>query len=233
MLSKSQAKWFFLVATGGFSAVFLFLTVDTIRQLPERTHENDLSESALRGRLIWDENNCMGCHTLLGEGAYYAPELTLAVERRGKPWLRTFLKDPQAMYPGRRKMVQYNFTEEEIEDVIDFLDWVGKIDTNGFPAKPRLQGLGASEALPTEAGVAALAAAPPVYGTICAACHAVGGSGGNVGPALDGVGTRITSADLDIWLKDPQSVKPGTTMPNLNLTDADRAALVTWLSSLK
>lgn len=43
----------------------------------------------------------MGCHTLLGEGAYYAPELTKVVERRSAAWIDRFLQDPEAMYPGR------------------------------------------------------------------------------------------------------------------------------------
>jgi nitric oxide reductase subunit C len=46
-----------------------------------------------------------------GEGAYYAPELTKVVERRGAAWISLFLKDPQKMFPGQRKMVQYNFTD--------------------------------------------------------------------------------------------------------------------------
>jgi nitric oxide reductase subunit C len=83
----------------------------------------------------------MGCHTILGEGAYYAPELTKVVDRRGEPWLRIFLKDPQAMFPGKRRMVQYDFSDEQIEDVIAFLGWIGEIDTNGFPpaSGPRIR----------------------------------------------------------------------------------------------
>jgi len=227
MLSKSQAKWFFLAATCGFSAVFLVLTVDTLRQLPDRTHQDQISETVRHGREIWDDNNCMGCHTILGEGAYYAPELTQVIERRGKPWLRVFLKDPQAMYPGRRKMVQYDFTDEEIEAVLDFLDWIGHIDTNGFPAKPRLQGLAGSSTASASTG------APKIYGELCVACHSQGGSGGNVGPALDGVGNRMTGPELSAWLEDPQAVKPNTAMPNLNLAEADRKELVGWLSKLK
>ena len=229
MLSKSQAKWFFLAATGGFSAVFLVLTVDTLRQLPERTHQDQITDSVRQGRQIWDENNCMGCHTILGEGAYYAPELTKAIDRRGKPWLRVFLKDPQAMYPGRRKMVQYDFTDEEIESVLDFLEWIGRIDTNGFPAEPRFKGLATS----STASPTGRTDAPKIYGELCVACHSQGGSGGNVGPALDGVGSRMSGSELSAWLKDPQAIKPNTAMPNLNLAEADRKELVGWLSKLK
>ncbi|MEZ4462509.1 MAG: cytochrome c [bacterium] len=138
MLSKSQAKWFFLIFTFGFSGVFLWLTVDTLMQVPERSNEDKLDASVIRGKEIWEENNCMGCHTLMGEGAYYAPELTKVVERRGETWIRTFIKDPAAMYPGQRQMVKYDFTDDQITDVIAFLRWVGNVDTNGFPAKPDL-----------------------------------------------------------------------------------------------
>ena len=37
-----------------------------------------------------------------------------------------FLKDPEALYPGQRKMVNYHFSDAEIADVIAFLKWVGK-----------------------------------------------------------------------------------------------------------
>ncbi len=230
MLSKSQAKLFFIATTAGFSLVFLGLTVDTLIQVPERSHAENISPAVIHGKELWEENNCMGCHTILGEGAYYAPELTRVVERRGVPWLQTFLRDPQAMFPGQRKMVKYNFTADEIDDIIAFLAWTGKVDTNGFPAAPDL-------ALPTPAlvstGGAALANTgnppPTTYTAICASCHALGGVGGAVGPALDGLSARYSAAELDRWLADPQSVKPGTAMPNLNLDASTRKELVTYL----
>lgn len=229
MLSKSQARLFYLVATVGFSGVFLVLTVDTILAVPEQTNQAAMTADVLRGRHIWDENNCMGCHTILGEGAYYAPELTKAVERRGEVWLRTFLRDPEAMYPGRRRMVDYEFTEDEISDVIAFLAWIGTIDANGFPFEPDLR---APAATASPESTASLEAAPEYFSAVCQACHAVGGLGGNVGPALDGVALRFSHEELDTWLADPASVRPGTTMPNLNLQDDVRAELVDWLATL-
>ncbi|MCB9765201.1 MAG: c-type cytochrome [Alphaproteobacteria bacterium] len=230
MLSKSQARLFFLTATAGFSGVFLFLTVDTIRQVPERSNEDAMTEQVVRGKEIWEKNNCMGCHTILGEGAYYAPELTRAYVRRGEDWLKIFLADPQAMYPGQRKMVQYDFSEQEIDDVIAFLKWIGEIDTNGFPREPDL-------ALPVQTAAASTSspgpAAPAIFSTVCVGCHALGGQGGVVGPALDGVGMRYSEAELRAWLADPQSIKPGTTMPNLTLSDADLDGLTAFLMAQK
>lgn len=228
MLSKSQARLFFLGGTLFFSAIFIALTVDTVRQVPALSHQDRMTADVVRGKHLWDRSNCMGCHTILGEGGYYAPELTRVVERRGKDWIAIFLKDPQAMFPGERKMVNYGFSDAQIADVIAFLDWIGGIDTQGFPPKPDL-------ALPAAAPVALAAVAPPpaMFGTVCVACHAVGGNGGRVGPALDGVAHRKSPAELDRWLADPASVKPGTAMPKLPMDDSTRAALVAWLSTLR
>ena len=81
MLSKSAARKFFLVGTILCSGAFILLTVDTIRQVPKLTKEENLTPQVIRGKHVWDRNNCMGCHTLMGEGAYYAPELTKVYER--------------------------------------------------------------------------------------------------------------------------------------------------------
>lgn len=234
MLSRSQARAFFIIFTAGFSLVFLGLTVDTLMALPERSHADAITPQVARGKALWEDNNCMGCHTILGEGAYYAPELTRVYERRGPIWIKTFIRDPEAMFPNERRMVKYDFSEEDLDALVAFFQWVGQIDTNGFPAEPDLKALAANA--PPAANTATgdpHAGAPPIFSALCTACHAVGGKGGVVGPALDGVGTRYTAESLDAWLKDPQAVKPGTKMPNLGLSEPDRKALNDWLMNLK
>lgn len=228
LLSKSQARLFFVGGTIFFSVIFIALTVDTVRQMPALSNEDRMTEAVVRGKHLWDKSNCMGCHTILGEGGYYAPELTRVVERRGKEWIAIFLKDPAAMFPGERKMVKYPFDDAQRADLIEFLAWIGEIDTQGFPPDPDLALPVAAVAVRTD-----LAPPPPVFGTLCVACHAVGGKGGAVGPALDGVARRKTPEELDRWLADPAAVKPGTAMPKLPLDESTRAALVAWLSTLQ
>lgn len=232
MLSKSQARTFFITMTAGFSCVFLWLTVDTVRQTPERSNAQTLSSEVVHGKELWEQNNCMGCHTLLGEGAYYAPELTKVYERRGAAWMKLFINDPQAMFPGQRKMVDYDFTDEELDALVAFFKWVGEIDTNGFPAEPDLK-QASLVPVPAGGGPDKIASAPSVFTGVCSACHSVGGNGGTIGPALDDVATRYTAESMDAWLKDPQAIKPNTAMPNLGLSDEVRAELTTWLMTLE
>ncbi len=138
MLSKSSAKAFFLIGTFLCTGTFVVLTIDTLNKVPEQTRVQNMNESVIRGKHLWDRNNCMGCHTLLGEGAYYAPELTKVFERRGEGFIRAMLTDPQSIYVGQRKMVKYDFTEAEKQDFIAFFKWIGEMDLNGFPPKPDL-----------------------------------------------------------------------------------------------
>lgn len=234
MLTKSQARLFFVLGTVIFSGVFLFLTVDTVKKVPKQTNQDKLTPEVLRGKEIWDKNNCMGCHTLLGEGAYYAPELTKTVERRGKEWLKVFLKDPQAMYPGDRKMVQYNFTDAQINDIIAFFDWIGKMDLNGFPAKHDLASeAGAAGTSSSNINDASAVAQPEKFKQLCVACHSLGNVGGTVGPALDTVGRKYDVAYLHKWIKDPALVKPGTKMPKMPLTEEEITQLSEFLSAKK
>lgn len=226
MLSKSAAKAFFLGGTALCSSVFLGMTYDTFQQIPKQTNAAGITDSVKRGKDLWDSNNCMGCHTLFGEGAYYAPELTRVYERRGPAFMTAMLKDPQAMFPGQRQMTNYHFKDAEIADLVAFFQWAGTVDLNGFPAKPSLG--------PTAPRAEAMAATqPPIFSQLCTSCHSIGGAGGTVGPALDGVGTRRDHDYLVRWLENPQAIKPGTTMPKLPLSEAQIGELAAFLSANK
>ena len=231
MLSKKAAKMFFLVGTAVCVGSFLLLTLDTIQKVPAQTHAENMTESVIRGKHIWEDSNCMGCHTLLGEGAYYAPELTKVYTRRGPTFIKAMLKNPEAMYPGERKMQNYHFTNQQIDDLTDFLKWIGEMDLNGFPAPANLMQVAIAN--PGGSGVEAVVPnsnRPQIFNQMCIACHSLGGQGGQVGPPLDDVGSRQARGDIEKWLKNPLAVKPDSRMPKLPLSDAEISELAAFLS---
>ncbi len=231
MLTKGQARAFFLGGTVFFFLIFIGLTYDSMKQIPDQTHGDQITPEVVRGKKIWEENNCMGCHTLFGEGAYYAPELTKVIERRGPVWIRLFLKDPEAMFPGERKMVNYHFDDAEIDDLLAFFTWIGQVDLNGFPADPPLRDKMAATMSKANPSGGSDVEMPAVMTTLCLACHSLDGVGGNVGPALDDSHTRYTPDQMRAWIADPQSVKPGTLMPQLPLSTEDLEAAVAYLQN--
>jgi len=97
-----------------------------------------------RGKLTIQGRNCMNCHTLLGNGAYYAPDLTKAWldpawidESVREGLMLAFLMDPTAnarTFGTGRRMPHLGLSEDEARAVIAFLKWMAAIDTNGFPA---------------------------------------------------------------------------------------------------
>ena len=139
--TKSVARNIYYGGSLFFILLFIVLTVDTTQRLPDRDNRVALTESAKHGKRVWEENNCIGCHTLLGEGAYFAPELGNVYLRFGKSKeaIKAFIKSrPVNGIPGRRSMPQFNFTEEELDALADFLEYTSGINTEQWP--PNIQG---------------------------------------------------------------------------------------------
>jgi nitric oxide reductase subunit C len=139
MLSKKQAKAFFLGGTLVTFLVFIGLTIYSFSKSNDQSNYGDITDSVVRGKEIWETNNCMGCHTLLGEGAYYAPELTKVIDRlnqryngAGEAVIKSILMSPVPWQPNGRKMVAYSMTDAEASDMVAFFKWIGNIDLNGF-----------------------------------------------------------------------------------------------------
>jgi len=144
-LTKGMSRNIYIGGTVFSLLLLTGLTVDTVRQTPHRENRVELTESVAKGKVLWEKNNCVGCHTILGEGAYYAPELGNVFHRRGysdtetfKAYMGGWMAAQPMSDPGRRKMPQFNLTDEEVGDMSAFLEWTAKIDTNNWP--PNIEG---------------------------------------------------------------------------------------------
>jgi len=118
------AVFFFLVLVG--------LTVDTVTSLPKTDNRENITEQVAAGKRLWERNDCIGCHTLIGEGAYFAPELGNVYTRFGESTeaIKGFIKSrPKNGIPGRRSMPQFNFSDEDLENIAQFLKYVDGIKT--------------------------------------------------------------------------------------------------------
>jgi len=114
--------------------------------------EDEAEQLVTLGKLTIQGKNCINCHTLLGNGSYYAPDLTKAwldpgwgAEEIREQLMISFLMDPATnarTFGSGRQMPNLGITEEEARGVVAFLKWMSAIDTNGFPHnfKPIKQG---------------------------------------------------------------------------------------------
>lgn len=92
---------------------------------------------------------------------------------------------------------------------------------------------------PTPQDAAKIEAGKKVYDTQkCAACHMIAGKGSKMSP-LDGVGTKLSAADIKLWITEPATMeaklatKPKIKMKAYKMADADLDALVAYMASIK
>ncbi len=140
-MNKKQTRIFALASTAIATLVFIALTIDSHRQFPKLTNAENITPAVTHGKDVWHKYNCINCHTLFGEGAYYAPDLTKITQHRGEQYLQAYMRDPSQFYDEqkhRRLMPQQNLAPQEITDLIAFLDWVSKVDNQGWPPRPIL-----------------------------------------------------------------------------------------------
>ena len=138
--TKAMARNIFYGGSVLFFLLFLALTFQTHSSLPDRDNRQAINDTVALGKKVWEENNCIGCHTLLGEGAYFAPELGNVYKRFGNSTdaIKAFIASrPKDGIPGRRSMPQFNLSDEELTAIAEFLKYVSGINTSNWPPNPQ------------------------------------------------------------------------------------------------
>lgn len=144
-LTKTAARNIFYGGSIFFFVVFCILVGDSVHQANVMAATHPISDSVAAGKRVWERHACFDCHTLYGEGARFAPEI-------GRVWLKyDGSKDPDgaraalkawfAAQPtgveDRHQMPQFNLSDKELDELIDFLRWTSTVDTQGWPPTPR------------------------------------------------------------------------------------------------
>jgi nitric oxide reductase subunit C len=62
--TKSMARNIFYGGSMFFFLLLLVLTFDTVKSLPKTDNRENLTEQVVKGKHVWENNNCIGCHTL-------------------------------------------------------------------------------------------------------------------------------------------------------------------------
>ena len=228
-MNKRQSRIFAIVATGVAAIAFIGMTLHSHTRFDELTNAQDITPEVTHGKDVWHKYNCINCHTLFGEGAYYAPDLTKIAQHRGEAYLKAYMRDPSKFYDEqrhRRLMPTQDLSEVEIANLVKFLDWVSKVDNQGWPPRPILvaggtmnvaaQGAaaGAAEAQdvrPVAAGNDPRALGEHLFRTavpVCTACHSLQPGVTLAGPSMAGMAERAA-----LTLESPEYTGSATDVP--------------------
>lgn len=144
-LNKSAARNIFYGGSLFFFLLFAALTAHSHWYMVNTsTDKEGLTESVVLGKHVWEANMCINCHTILGEGAYFAPELGNVWTRYGgrdnpeaaRAGIDAWIRAQPLGTPGRRQMPAFDFSDEEMSALIDFLQWTDSIDAQDWPPHP-------------------------------------------------------------------------------------------------
>jgi nitric oxide reductase subunit C len=154
-------------ALGMFALLGTMLVCTPARSLAAQSQNaSALPDDPLAGRQVFIEKGCPKCHAIWGEGGSLGPDLgkvgvwRSVMELAGVLWNHS----PAMIEKMReRRIARPTINTEEMANLAAFLYFLNYFDQPGDASK--------GEGLFSQKG--------------CVECHAVGGRGGNVGPALD------------------------------------------------
>ena len=142
VMTKSMARNIFYGGSLFFILIFVGLSVHSHRYIvTTSTNKATLTDSVAAGKHLWETHGCVNCHTILGEGAYFAPDLgnvmtRWAVEDDPEGAFDTLKAWMEAMPTGiewRRQMPYFGLTDQEYRELADFLLWTNTIRTQDWP----------------------------------------------------------------------------------------------------
>jgi len=142
VLTKSAARNIFYGGSIFFFVIFVGLVAHThYYALTTSTDAKGLTEPVAHGKRIWEKHVCVNCHSILGDGAYFAPGLGNVFIRYGGDedpkqageLIKAWMKSQPSGVAGRRQMPHFDLSEEELDNLVAFFEWVSRINTLNWP----------------------------------------------------------------------------------------------------
>lgn len=187
---------------------------------------SDYHPAGKAGQLM-EDMACFSCHSIDGRGGDMAPELTWEGTSVQRTWLVNFLKNPNTLRPALiRRMPRFNMTDAEANTLADYITTVYQTPAFDRDALDPARFNGAEAQHGREL----------FYGRYaCQSCHIVDPAKdkGYIGPTLTQVGIRLNAAWIFHWLKNAQSLRPGSLEPVWNMPDSDDQAITAFLMAQK
>lgn len=221
MLSAGAVAW---------GAAFVAFVVGSHREVgDDLAIVGRMGAGAADGRRAYERHHCGACHSILGAGAGYAPDLTRASQRLGGDAIRARLHDGEPRDEGR-KMPRKPLTRGEIDGLVDYLSFVARLDARERPPRYTRERVAAAlrRAAPSpEPGAALLER----WG--CLGCHAIGDRGERRAPRLEEIAARDDARFVAQYLAHPAQFAPWTSMPPCaGASITERLALGEFVASL-
>ena len=213
-------------------------------------HRSTLPETPRlnRGRQLLAEFNCTGCHRLqdIERPAMLGPDLTNVGTKVSRAWLYKWLKEPRTIvgasgnvavngYEAEEepRMPQFRLTENELRGLSAYLSSLRSLPAQPYRFDPRVVTAFEKRADLVEQGEVRFRQ------MFCSTCHSLAVTragetkliGGDIGPELSKVGSKVNRDWLVAWLRNPQIYLPHSKMPRYEWSDEDLFKVTAYLTA--
>lgn len=231
-MTLNNARLIFWAGTLVSAAIFGWLTYDFHQKEEQYAHNSRIDDQVVAGKKLWHKYNCNDCHTILGFGAYYAPDMTKAYYRLGENNIISIVTHPEKIYRNSfRKMPNLGVTEAEAKDLVKFLHWTADIENRNWPPQDEkyVKAAKLRAAQPDKAQKTDI-----VLGT-CGGCHSFINQGRDIAGDFSELakGIDYDRETLIRFMQDPQAVNPGSDMPPQNVTPETAGIIADFILSLR
>ena len=198
------------------------------------------------GRQLIAKYNCIGCHKLQGisQPAMLGPDLTNIGTKVSREWIYKWLSEPRTLtnvagevtvdgMVTASRMPKFSLSEEELRDLSAYLSVQRMVPVQPYRIDPR------AVARVNGRGDAADQGQVRFNQRFCVTCHSLtvtrGGEtaiiGGDVGPELTKVGSKVRPEWLIAWLRDPERYLEHTKMPQYEWSDEDLYQVTQYITT--
>ncbi len=188
------------------------------------------------GRQLIVKFNCVACHRLqdIDRPAMLGPDLTSVGTKVSREWIYKWLKDPRTLTDADGnvtvdgmdtdpRMPKFNLSDVELRALSAYLSLQRAKPVQPYRFKPNVV------AAVMKGGDAADQGQIRYNQMFCVTCHALAVDrsgettliGGDIGPELTKVGSKVNPEWLVAWLRDPQSYLQHTRMSRYDWSDRD------------
>jgi mono/diheme cytochrome c family protein len=213
-------------------------------------HHADLPQTPqlTRGRQLLSELNCQACHKLPGieRPLMRGPDLSSVGTKVSREWIYKWLKEPRTIVDKDGNVTVNGYETEDEPRMPKFR-----------LSEPELLGLSAYLSVQKAKALVPYKISPGVVAAwsknaelisqgelrfrqmFCSTCHSLAVTragetkliGGDIGPELTKVGSKVNPDWLVNWLRDPESYQPHTRMPRYGWSDEDLYKVTQYITT--
>jgi mono/diheme cytochrome c family protein len=213
-------------------------------------HQAELAQTPRldQGRKLLLTLNCVGCHRLQGleRPPMLGPDLTNIGTKVSREWIYKWLKDPRTLTSSdgsvlvngyvsedEPRMPKFRLNDKELRAISGYLSTLSSEPIQPYKFDPKV--------------IAAWEKRPDLIDQgetrfrqmFCTTCHSLSVTragetkliGGDIGPELTKVGTKVNPDWLAAWLRNPQSYLPHSKMPRYQWSDQDLYLISQYVQS--